>query len=155
MPRHDLDQWLWQVGHELQRLSEEMTPAAKSVAKRTAWEPRIDFIEGDNFVAIKAELAGIRAEDMRLTYYAEKNVLTIRGKRADENHMTEAKSVHILEIPYGEFEREILIPGSDIDPDTIQATYDNGFLLIVAKRTLEPRPTEPKVTRRSVIIHRI
>ena len=54
-------------------------------------------------------------------------VLTVRGARQD----TDAKlSYHCLEIPYGEFDSEVVLPGT-YDEDAIEAKYENGFLRIM------------------------
>jgi HSP20 family protein len=54
-------------------------------------------------------------------------VLTVHGTR----HDVDAKqSYHCLEIPYGEFDSEVVLPGM-YEEDSIEAKYENGFLRIV------------------------
>jgi len=151
MARRDLDEWLWQVGPEFRRLSDELSSTTRIVARRRAWEPRVDLIEGESFLLIRAELAGVRPEDIRLTYNIETNVLLLKGRRIDETHMQDARGAHLLEIPYGDFEREIEIHGMILDVDKMQASSQNGMLLIYApKRTDEPQSRT--VIRRSITI---
>jgi HSP20 family protein len=131
MARRDLDEWLWQVGAELQRLSEEITPGAPKVARRTAWEPRIDLLETKDAFIIKAEIAGVRGDEIRISYQAKRHSVTIRGVRRDEDLAQGGQcGYHQLEIAYGEFEREIHLPKQPIQAEAIRATYRNGVLIV-------------------------
>lgn len=151
MARRDLEDWLWQVDPVLRRFSEEMQPTTKIVARRRAWEPRIDLIEGETFILIKAELAGVETEDIRVTYNIETNILILKGRRKDEARPENAVSTHLLEIPYGDFEREIEIQGMILDVERMQASYQNGMLLIYAPKRDEA-PGNRTVIRRTITI---
>ncbi len=60
MPRQDIDEWLWQVGNELQRLSEEMVRTRPAIASGKGWEPRVDVLEDSSRILVKVEIAGVR-----------------------------------------------------------------------------------------------
>ncbi|MBS1704905.1 MAG: Hsp20/alpha crystallin family protein [Armatimonadetes bacterium] len=135
MARRDLDQWLWQVGAELQRLSEEVAPVAPKIARRRAWEPAVDILESDDFLLIKAELAGVRSEDVRLIVQPEQKVLTIRGVRHPDETSARFRVVRQIEIFHGEFERPIALPEIDLDLDDIRAEYRNGYLFVAIPKT--------------------
>lgn len=138
MARRDLDEWLWQVGAELQRLSEEILPTAPGVAKGKSWEPRVDVIDAGDSVLLKAEIAGVRGEDIRISFNQERHALTLRGVRIEDDRPDHCCGAHLLEIFYGEFQREIKLPPVDLDIPNIRAQYKNGFLLVVIpKRTEE------------------
>ena len=139
MPRHDIDEWLWQVGNELQRLSEEMVRTRPAVATGKGWEPRVDVIEDASRVLVKAEIAGVRGEDIHLMYIPERHTLLIRGYRQDESSSQGKSSVHQLEIFYGEFQREVRLPDIPISVELMKAQYRNGFLLVLL-------PKEQRVT---------
>lgn len=147
MPQQDIDEWLWQVGNELQRLSEEMVRARPAVAMGKGWEPRADVIEDANRILVKVELAGVRGEDIHLMYLPERHSLLVRGVRQDESDATHGRSsVHQLEIFYGEFQREIRLPDVPIFVDQMKAQYRNGFLLV-----LLPKEQRVAVTKTVVI----
>jgi len=140
MARQDIDEWLWQVGNELQRLSEEMVRTRPAVAMGKGWEPRVDVLEDANRILVKAEIAGVRGEDIQLMYLPERHSLLIRGVRLDEGDATHGRSsVHQLEIFYGEFQREVKLPDVPLLIDLMKAQYRNGFLLVLL-------PKEQRVT---------
>lgn len=140
MPRQDIDEWLWQVGNELQRLSEEMVRTRPAVAMGKGWEPRVDVLEDANRILVKAEIAGVRGEDIQLMYIPDRHSLLIRGVRLDESDASHGRSsVHQLEIFYGEFQREVRLPDIPILVDRMKAQYRNGFLLVLL-------PKEQRVT---------
>lgn len=135
MARRDLDEWLWQIGAELQRLSGEVSTGPPKPARRAAWEPRIDLAETADAFVIRAEIAGVRGEEIRIAYHAKKHSVTIRGVRNEESLTSEGHCGYLLlEIHYGEFEREIQLPKAPIDPRGIQATYRNGILVVLIPR---------------------
>lgn len=151
MARRDLDEWLWQVGAELQRLSEEVNPAAPKLARRSAWEPRVDLLETPRSFVIKAEIAGVKGEEIRVAYQPKRHSILIRGVRRDEEVTPEGRcGYHQLEIAYGEFEREIHLPKTPVDARGIRAAYRNGILIVDIPRA-EAEP-ETRTVRRSITI---
>ena len=89
-----------------------------------AWHPATDLFETPDEYLIKVEIAGMNEED--ITVCMESNTLLVSGERPLVNR---DGAFHRLEIPYGEFNTMVDIP-NDIDHDKIQATYENGFLII-------------------------
>jgi HSP20 family protein len=152
MSKRDLDEWLWQVGAELQRISEELSPGAPLVARHGGWEPRVDIFESESEVVVRAELAGMRGDDIRLQIGAGGQTLILRGTRHEDPHARPMKGVHQLEIFFGEFEREIALPTQDIDFEDIEAEYRNGFLLVHLPKA-SARPTS--ILRRTVVIKKL
>lgn len=142
MARRDLDEWLWQVGAELQRLSEEMTPVGPRVARTRAWEPRVDVVEMESHVIVKAELAGVRGDDIRIHILPQRNALVIRGVRNEEDLGDGRGCYHQLEIGYGEFEREVALPPGDLDLDSVRAHYRNGFLIVALPKSESAKPSK-------------
>ena len=131
MPRREVDEWFWQVGSELQRLTEELSGGRPRVASGRAWEPRIDLIEESGRYLLKAEIAGVRGEEIQLLYVPERHSLLIRGTRDEEDYSDGNRTgIHQLEIFYGEFHREVRLPEGPIDEKQIRAQYRNGFLLV-------------------------
>jgi HSP20 family protein len=132
MRRREVEDWFWQVGNELQRLNDELTRARPLVAAGRGWEPRVDVLEDDRRILIKAEIAGVKGEDIQLLYLPERHSLLIRGVRAEEDFTDgDRTGCFQLEIYYGEFEREIKLPDIPVVPDGMRAQYRNGFLLVL------------------------
>lgn len=116
----DLDQFERQVDNVLHGFF----PHQHRSRPRT-WRPPTDVYETDDAVIVKIEIAGMNPEDIQISYVDR--VLTVHGNRQD----TDAKlSYHCLEVPYGEFDSEVVLPGT-YDEDAIEAKYENGFLRIV------------------------
>lgn len=131
MSRRDED-WFWAVGADLQRAVSEFRPR---LAHGRSWEPRIDLLEDDRHFVIRAEIAGVRGEDIHLQYTPERHALILRGHRPEpETTQDDHVGFYQLEIYYGDFYREIRLPDVAVDPDGIKAQYRNGFLLILVPK---------------------
>jgi HSP20 family protein len=138
MSRRELDEWFWQVGSELQRLSDEMFRSGPPLTSRRFWEPKIDLLEDASNFLIKAEVAGVRGEDIQLLYVEERHSILLRGVRREEEYPAATRTgIYQLEIYYGDFEREIKLPEIPVEPDGMRAQYRNGFLLIIVPKLVE------------------
>jgi HSP20 family protein len=106
------------------------------------------MVEEDHRLLIKAEIAGMRGDDIHLLYIPERHTVLLRGSRPELDFSDGSRvGIHQLEILYGEFEREIRLPDVAIDAQGIRAQYRNGFLVVmvpkmervVATRTIRVR----------------
>ncbi len=94
------------------------------------WQPNIDVQYKDKEVIIRADMPGVKEEDLTLSL--EDNILSIKGVR--EKQVSEDKeNYRYFEHSYGEFFRSIELPQS-IDSDNIKARYNNGVLEIKVPR---------------------
>lgn len=132
MPRREIEEWFWQLGGEIHSLNEELTAGRPKLARARFWEPRIDLIEEDHRLLLKAEIAGVNGEDVQLLYLPERHSIVIRGVRPEEDPTDGNRTgIHQLEIYYGDFQREVQLPDIRIDPNGIRAQYRNGILLVM------------------------
>lgn len=155
MRRKDLDQWLWQLGLELQQPGHEVPVGTAHMAPENGWQPRVDLLTGNGVLLVKVELAGVNEDDLKVTYDPRENLLVVRGRRRENEILSERLRPQLLEIPHGEFVRRIQIPNSRLIPTTIEGALDHG-MLIVWGRQAEDAPAEPEpVRRRIVLIKRI
>src|SRR5918992_1685802 len=92
----------------------------------SSWYPACDVFEDKESVKIIAELPGVKPEDVKLSL--ENNLLTIRGEKKQEAE-ERSERVHRYERSYGTFERAFALP-STVDPERIQANYENGILTV-------------------------
>ena len=130
MPRRDVEEWFEQVGREMALMSEEMAAGRPRVGK-PHWEPRVDLFEEEGRLLIRVEIAGVRSEEIALHYVPERHSIIVRGVRPETGLATgERRAAHLLEIPYGEFAREVALPKVSIDARGIRAQYRNGMLLV-------------------------
>ncbi len=130
MARRKPEEWIWQVGTELQRLGDEMIRMGPTLARKL-WEPRIDVLESAHGFHIRCEIAGVRGDDISVAFNAEQQVMTIRGRRREEDPDSgDQVACHQLEIFYGEFEREVPLPLEHLELAETRAQYRNGVLTI-------------------------
>ena len=121
-------QWLLppgQFGQFGQRL--EARPAAQ------AWAPAVDISERTDAYLVTVELPGVGTEDLEITF--QDGLLTIQGERHPVGDMAGDK-VHRTERRYGAFRRSITLP-SHVQPDKIQASAQDGVLLILVPKAKE------------------
>ncbi|MHB8636006.1 MAG: Hsp20/alpha crystallin family protein [Fimbriimonadaceae bacterium] len=130
MRRRETEEWFFEIGTDLGRFAEELSFGGPKLARSKLWEPRIDVFEDEARIVVRAEIAGVRGEDIRLVYVPERNSLLIRGIRSQEE-IPDRAVAHQLEIYYGEFEREQSLPECDFRPAGIRAQYRNGFLTVL------------------------
>ena len=90
------------------------------------WVPAIDVEETPKEVIIRAELPGLKREEIHLQ--AQRDTLVLTGERKQEVE-TEEKTLHWVERFYGKFQRVLRLP-SDVDGAQASATYENGVLVI-------------------------
>lgn len=123
----------------MQRMSDELFRTGTTALRKSFWIPNMDLTEGPDNLVLKAELAGVRVEDVQLIYIPERHSISLRGFRRDDPADSISTGIHQLEIYYGEFEREISLPECSVESKGIKATLKNGFLTVVVPKA---RPSE-------------
>lgn len=103
--------------------------------------PAIEVCEEKDEVVVKAELPGMKKEDLELNI--SDNRLTIKGEKKKEEEVKE-KGYYYSERSYGSFTRTIQIP-KDIKPDKIRATFKDGVLEVRLPMTEEAKRKEVKI----------
>jgi HSP20 family protein len=103
--------------------------------------PSVDiFEEGDN-VVVKAELPGIRKEDIDVNM--ADNTVSISGEKKKEEKV-ERKNYHREERSYGTFTRSFRLP-VEVQTDKAKASFKEGVLEIRIPKTKEAIQKEKKV----------
>ena len=101
------------------------------------WQPPTDVYETPDEIVVKMSISGTKSEDIQVAFSGE--ILTISGCRNDTSPH-EKTCFYQVEIRYGYFERSFFIP-KPINKDTIQASYRDGFLVVVLPKA-EQQPTK-------------
>ncbi len=97
-----------------------------SPSREGLWAPRVEAVQkGDQFI-VRAELPGLRKEDVQVEL--GENAVTIRGERR-EQHEEEREGYYHSEREYGQFYRTIPLPEGVI-AESAQASFRNGVLEI-------------------------
>lgn len=126
---------------ELERLRKEMDRLFESVMGRRPWPisgrvfPPVNITEDKDAYYIRAELPGVKPEDIELS--VEQDTVILGGERKAE----ELKDVtyHRREREMGKFRRAIRLPGA-FNPDKVEARFKNGILTITLPKSEEAKP---------------
>lgn len=107
------------------------------------WRPATDVIETDKEIVLKAELPGVKKEDVSVEL--DGNALTIRGERKEEKE-EKGRKLHRVERFYGAFMRSFTLPES-VDAKAIKAEMKDGVLEVHLPKTEAPerKPTKIEV----------
>jgi HSP20 family protein len=105
------------------------------------WQPNVDICESENHLWVRVEAAGLSLEHTRVTLSSDNRVLTISGERPEPDDASSGRRrCHQLEVYFGRFQRDILLPDEPLDRQGLNAEYRDGFLIV----------TIPKGARREV-----
>jgi len=106
------------------------------------WLPALDVQEDkDNFV-VRAELPGMKKEDIEVSLHDGN--LSISGERKRETKHEDAE-VYLAERSFGRFLRTIALPAA-VASDKVQAAYKDGVLTITLPRTEAAKPKQIDVS---------
>ncbi|MFP4346372.1 MAG: Hsp20/alpha crystallin family protein [Anaerolineales bacterium] len=89
--------------------------------------PVIDMTETDDNVVVKAEMAGVKPEDLDIT--VEANILTLRGEMQEEREEKEEGKRIYQERRYGAFSRSFTLPTA-VKAEEAEADYEDGILTL-------------------------
>lgn len=98
--------------------------------------PRVDVYEEGNELVVKADLPGMKKEDVRVTM--EDGSLILKGERKEEKEIKE-ENYYKAECLYGSFFRRLPL-NFEVKPDKVNATFTDGVLLV---RLPMPATTKP------------
>ena len=127
---------------ELRRMQSEMNRLFSGFNATAARDfPPINIWLGENSVVVTAELPGVTGEDVNLNL--QEDVLTLSGKRepkSDQPNMSWQRR----ERAYGTFSRAVQLPFR-VDPDKVQARFNDGILEIELQRLEADRPKKIEI----------
>jgi len=103
--------------------------------------PALEVYEKDDKFVVRAELPGMKKEDIDISIVGD--TLTIRGERKAESEVKD-EDYYRCEMCYGKFSRAITLP-SAIQADKVEASYQNGILEIVLPKAIEAKPKKVEV----------
>lgn len=101
------------------------------------WAPLVDVIEEPDRFIVRAEVPGLDAADIELTFSG--GVLVLSGEKRSDCGEEKAKCLLQRERRFGRFARNVSLPAS-ADPAKISATCRKGLLEVTVAKTEESRP---------------
>ena len=99
--------------------------------------PRLDVVERDNEFVVKAEMPGMKKDDIEVSL--ENGVLTITAETKSETEEKEGDRVIRQERRYGQYLRSLRL-GKEIDEKKVKASYKDGILELVLPKAEEVKP---------------
>jgi HSP20 family protein len=118
-----------------------LAPFAEETLPLTKWVPACDIYETAKEIVVKAELPGLKREDINVSI--ENNLLTIHGERKFDEEV-KRDNFHRVERSYGEFFRSFTLPAF-IDPNKILAEFKDGLLLVFLPKREEAKAKQIEV----------
>jgi HSP20 family protein len=105
------------------------------------WNPAIDVSETKEQVLIKADLPGLKKEDIDVTL--KEDQVIIKGEKQTETE-TKDKSFYRLERRAGRFIRTVRLP-SIVDAQHVKAVYQDGVLTLTLPKKEEAKEQQVKI----------
>lgn len=131
----------WDPFSELVELGDEIgrwwpTPRRKGKREAGTWFPEVDIKEDEKQITIRADLPGMKMEDIDVSI--ENNLITISGERKMESE-EKGKDFTRIERSYGAFSRSFDL-GIPVKEEEIKASYKNGVLDVVLPKAVIKEP---------------
>ena len=108
------------------------------------WAPAIEVFEKEDKFTVKAELPGMKEEDIDVLVVGD--TLTIKGERKAETEVKE-EDYYCCERSYGSFSRSIALPSS-VDAKKIEASYEDGVLEVSLPKAPEVKAKKVAVKKK-------
>jgi HSP20 family protein len=102
------------------------------------WTPSIDVNEDKDNYYVRAELPGMKKEEIDISLH--EGCLSLSGERRSERKLEEAE-VYRAERFFGRFQRTISLPRT-VAGDKVKAGYKDGVLTITLPKAEESKPKQ-------------
>jgi len=142
----------WRPFGELEELGRHFEdifgrPFLSSVLRRLpmeerGWAPPIEVFEKEDKFVVKAELPGMKEEDIDVSVVGD--TLTLKGERKAETEVKE-EDYYCCERSYGSFFRSIALP-STVDAKKIEASFDDGVLEVSLPKAAKVKPKKISIS---------
>ena len=110
--------------------------------ENAVWMPLTDIYEDKDNYRIKADLPGIKKNDVKISF--SNGELSISGERAQEQETKDAKC-HRVERTFGRYFRSFTLP-KEIKEDKIKAEFKDGQLTVTIPKADEVKPKEIEIS---------
>jgi len=141
----------WSPYRQLSTLREEIdrlfeSPLAEfthnSQQMLSGWAPAVDLYEDKDNLYVKAELPGLKKEDIDISIHED--ILSLGGERKEEAKAAPAE-MYRAERFVGRFQRTFTLP-VPVAVDQVKATYTDGILTVSLPKTEQAKPKQITVT---------
>ena len=105
------------------------------------WLPPVDLYENNDLVTVRAEIPGVKKDDINISL--ENGYLVLSGERKDTRENS-AAGVARTERFQGRFQRAVRLPYK-VDANAIKAAYTDGVLTVELPKAEEAKPKHIKI----------
>ena len=124
---------------EIDRLFEvPLAELARTSQILSGWTPALDVYEDKDNLFVRAELPGMKKEDISLTLHD--GSLSVSGERKSEEKFKGAE-VYRSERFVGRFQRTVTLP-TPVQADKVKAHYKDGILTVTLPKAEEAKPKQ-------------
>jgi HSP20 family protein len=107
----------------------------------SGWCPAIDVYEDKDNLTVRAELPGMKKENIDISLH--EGVLTLSGERCEDKTYDDAETYR-AERFVGRFHRTVALP-APVDPEKVKAAYADGVLTVTLPKTEEAKPKQIQI----------
>ena len=143
-PIRELDTLQGDMNRLFDRFFEGGRTANGSTARR--WIPAMDLVETEDHLVLRGDLPGMTEDDVDIEI--KDNVLTVSGERKSESE-DKREGYHRVERSFGSFSRSLTLP-QGIDPERVDAKFENGVLEVQIPKPAEAKPTRVQIGKGTV-----
>jgi len=133
-PFRELEEWERRFDDLFRR------PLWRLPVEERGWMPAVDVFEKEDRFVVKAELPGMKEEDIDVSVVGD--TLSIRGEKKTE---IKEEDYYRCERSYGSFYRSIPLP-SNVDANKIEASFDGGVLEVALSKSAKIKPKKIAVS---------
>jgi HSP20 family protein len=110
--------------------------------RERAWAPAIDVVREDGHLVVRAELPGIKPEEVKIE--VEDDILTVSGEH-EERDEEKGKQYVRRERRFGSFSRSMALPAG-VDARKIKAKTRDGVVEVTIPLPSEAKPEAVRIT---------
>ena len=119
-----------------------MYPAERKEPTVRSWKPVVDIYEAEDSYVVRADLPGVKKEDIQIDLHD--GTLTLRAEKKLEEKASKDNYLRV-ERAYGNFIREFTLP-ENVDAQQISAKYTDGVLEVTLPKKEEVKPKKIQVS---------
>jgi HSP20 family protein len=146
---HKPENWQWAPLQQLSSLRDEIdrlfeSPFSLLQEKQpffTNWGPALDLYEDKDNIYLKAEVPGVKKDDIEITLH--EGTLTLSGERKGDKRVEGAIPLR-GERFVGRFSRSVTVP-TPVETDKVTASYREGILSVVLPKAEEAKPKQIQI----------
>jgi HSP20 family protein len=119
------------------KLNNELAKDAKTQSTSFVFSaPKVDLVENDKNVILKADLPGYKKEDVKVTVY--ENYVELSSELKTEKQ-DKTETYHISERSFGSFKRVLQLP-APINIEKAETDFKDGILTITLPKKEDAKP---------------